>query len=101
MPTRSRARANACDPRISAPMSRRSKSSEPENRSKTSDGPDSKRPPQSFTREPFHRRAGETPRKAGWSFCLRLGCPHFDRQTDQVNEAEGVLLVVAGAHGEA
>jgi len=48
MPTRSSARANACEPRISASRSRRSKSSDPEKCSKISDGPFSKRPPQSF-----------------------------------------------------
>jgi ABC-2 type transport system permease protein len=48
MPTRSRARTHACDPRRSASIKRRSKCSDRENRSKTSDGPCSKRPPQSF-----------------------------------------------------
>jgi uncharacterized membrane protein (UPF0136 family) len=47
-PTCSRARANACDPRMSQWMRRRSKSSELPKRSKISLGPDSKRPPQSF-----------------------------------------------------
>jgi hypothetical protein len=50
MPTPSKARANACEPRISASISLRSKWSEPENRSKTSDGPSSNRPPHNFIR---------------------------------------------------
>ncbi len=38
MPARSSARAKACEPRLSASINRRSKCSEPENRSKTSEG---------------------------------------------------------------
>ena len=86
MPTRSSARAKACEPRISASISRRSKSSEPEKRSKTSEGPSSKRPPQSFI-SALSRPSAQR--------------PHLDRQPDQVDEAQRVLLVVAGAHGEA
>ena len=48
IPTLSSARANACEPRISASIRRRSKWSDPEKRSKTSEGPSSNRPPQSF-----------------------------------------------------
>ena len=48
IPTRSSARAKACEPRQSASSRRLSKWSEPEKRSNTSDGPASNRPPQSF-----------------------------------------------------
>ena len=48
IPTRRNARAYACDPRQSASSNRLSKCSEPENRSKTSEGPPSNRPPHSF-----------------------------------------------------
>ena len=82
MPTRSSARANACEPRISASISRRSKWSEPEKRSKTSEGPVSNRPPQSFM-----LRLLRAPASAQR--------PHLHRQPDQVDEAERVLLVVA------
>jgi hypothetical protein len=47
-PARASERAKACEPRTSASSRRRSKCSEFEKRSKTSDGPVSKRPPQSF-----------------------------------------------------
>ena len=56
MPTRSSARAKACEPRKSASSSRLSKWSEPEKRSKTSEGPLSNRPPQSFMRVSHLRR---------------------------------------------
>src|SRR3989442_157744 len=61
MPTRSSARAKACEPRISASISRQSKSRDSENRSKTSDGPVSKRPPQSFIGRLSSGGAGESP----------------------------------------
>src|SRR5450631_2631658 len=48
MPTRFKAFANACEPRMSAPMSRLSKWREFENCSKIAEGPSAKRPPQSF-----------------------------------------------------
>ena len=47
-PARSSARAKACEPRQSQSSSFLSKWSEPEKRSKTSEGPPSNRPPQSF-----------------------------------------------------
>ena len=48
IPARANARANACEPSTSAQISFRSKCSEPEKVSKTSEGPASNLPPQSF-----------------------------------------------------
>src|ERR1700677_4045588 len=94
MPTPSRAHAKAWEPRISASIKRRSKSSEPEKRSKISEGPSAKRPPQSFI--------------VSYRFLMRLlrrsvfeRCPYLDGQADEVDEAARVALVVFGAHGEA
>ena len=54
--------------------------SEPENCSKTSDGPVSNLPPQSF---------------------MASASAHLDRQPNEVDEAQRVFLVIAGAHREA
>jgi hypothetical protein len=73
IPTRSSARANACEPRHIGVEQRLSKWSEPEKRSKTSDGP--------------FRNA--RPRVSSRLFVLPLAArrPHLDRQPDQVDEA--------------
>src|SRR5450631_3767704 len=83
MPARSSARAKACEPCTSAKISLPSKCRDPENCSKTSDGPDSKRPPQSFIALLFQRSLD------------------FDGEPDYVDETKGIFLVVACAHGEA
>src|ERR1022692_4505425 len=89
MPIRASALAHAWLPWISAKNSRWSKCSEPEKRSKISDGPSSKRPPQSFIRLVYSS-----------SLAILQAGAHPHRQTDQANEALGILLVVGFAHGE-
>src|SRR5208283_5498397 len=93
MPTCSSARAKAWEPRISASSRRRSKSSEPEKRSKISEGPDSKRPPQSFIgRLPGGLGTGKVgPGRAGSFRLARHGGAHLDGEAGEVDEAEGVL----------
>src|ERR1039457_2668548 len=105
-PACSSARAKACEPRISAPIRRRSNASDPEKRSKISEGPVSNLPPHSFMcfvsgRPERPPQAGSLPHKkwsCGLGRCQRG--PHLDRQAGQVDEAQCVLLVVRSAHGE-
>src|SRR5580704_10152416 len=91
MPARSNARAKASDPRQSASRSFLSKCSEPEKRSKTSDGPLAKRPPQSLS---AMANLGVLRGRGNFR-------PHHDRQANQVDESARVLLIVLSAHGEA
>src|SRR5690242_18384546 len=105
MPTRSRARANACEPRISASMRRRSKSSEPEKRSKTSEGPDSKRPPQSFIERPRNYRGdaedAEKTRRKPIRYCSGTSpcSPRLRVEQEGRSFRSALLLQGANLHG--